>query len=236
MPIPSWLKQFNSLWLFDELRHDDRPLSKSAKIVVIGQFFEALTATIFKAEHAQPPEGWEAYPDVIHWNQNGRDILYEVKASKKGRHIIDGSQIDGYEKMLSTPFPFTNPDLRYVLYYYDGITLANFDVVRDLVSELSKSIRLALRIPFSLILKIKENSKQYDYDKWKADRRQHYFRINKIPSDLIMKQKAKGLREFFNLVIGPNALDGYHFKTVQIRPKRMLEHTTNSFEMIEVSH
>ncbi len=147
MPIPPWLRQHTDLFLFDDMKIVAKPLTVGGIKVLIGQFFEVLTAKLFNGTHSVNETGWEVYPDVVIWGNNCRDIIIESKASHTSI-VIDSKQYKFYKKLIGTEFPFNDPIIYYVLYIHSlkDIKKTYNDTI-ELTNALCKSVEMCLAVP-----------------------------------------------------------------------------------------
>lgn len=149
--MPEWLERFDSLWFFDNNKLSERKLTVPLIPIIVGQFFEVLTANIMNAEYSSRPDGWDVYPDVIKYDPKNGDELYEVKAGMDKVHI-HSDQLKGYENIISNEFPFHNPKVMYALYFHNVKNLhRKCKTVNQLVSELTKSINYSVILTYNQI-------------------------------------------------------------------------------------
>lgn len=233
MPRPPWLNQYEDLWLFDEMKENKVKVTAPMARVVIGQFFEVLAAAVLKAEHASPPDDWSVYPDVIKWGES--DTLYEIKGGAKG-FLIDVGQIYEYEKIMKTDFPFTKPDVKYILFAYDMKQIVkSHSTLSSLVKDLCRKVVFGVQFPFEIVRQLPDKMHQYSYGKWGVTRQHpNYLRFKVTDFRKWIEGGIEGIRENMVEYFGKEALD-WTFTSSLIKRKRILDCPVKPFNFIEVT-
>jgi len=239
MPKPYWVNNYEKLWLFNDMCHSQEKLKGGKTKVIVGQFYEELAAKMFKGEHAKNEERAAVYPDVICWNQNGgSDILIESKASYQGKHwIIDVQQIEEYNKLKENDFPFTKPDIYYVLFMHDVKDMAKrFGIVSELIKELCKNTIVAFKLSLEFVQEIAKNCQHYEYSvSWGRYEQghTHYIRFRPtITNQLATKNFDKIMEIFGKFCL--NFDKNWQISRKYCRNLEIIGNKINSFPLISV--
>jgi hypothetical protein len=192
MSNATWLSEYNQTDLFDRTVADKETVPCQA-YVVIGQFYEHLTARIFGAEIQGSKVEDSIFPDAVIWN-NGRvskDVLLEVKGSHR-QPLLDLWQMCEYRKMKRSTFPYTRPDVYYVLWFYGnqrqvrtGRGIARYgQTVGGIVNYLVEYTWSCVVLDINTIWNLAKASKHYSYESWQGGTRDKYVRWNSSTGEL----------------------------------------------------
>lgn len=161
MTTPRWMIEDAQETLFNEDKFIYQPIFGGGPTnTVIGQFFEQVAARMLgcKVEFPVSTE-WGTYPDLIKWNYNGSDILFEVKSTHRNP-LITVNQMKGYKEMTMSPFPFTNAKVYYVIFFYTIHHFhLNFSRYHDLFNALAQDIQVCYILPIDIMEELIKNLK-----------------------------------------------------------------------------
>lgn len=233
MPAPLWFTNHSDLWLFEECKRDQRKLSKPLTKVVIGQFFEVLIAQVLQAEHTEPNPSMDVYPDIIK-STSDHDYLYEVKASILSKTtLVDCKQMREYRKLQRTEFPFNDPVVTYAFCKYDLESPHRYGTVDRLIEALAQHVAVIVLMPLSVVYKIYEKAKHYDYGIWtRGDKRDSYIR----PPEFRFwnrKNYRESIRNSLRMIIGKEA-DALMMTKKRIKARSIYSYPVKDFVIVEV--
>jgi len=185
MNTPHWYTLYNQVDLFDSSKDIfNIHLSLSNVRIVIGQFFELLAGKILKANNELTNNN---NVDIVLWNNKSipYDLLFEVKGSKS-TFLFDYNQLVRYHKLKS--FPYTNPQLYYVLFLYNvPETHIQLVSVSNLLKRLSESIVSCLILPLDIVWKLSKCIPLLKYGQyWNTGGRELYLRLKESETRLLM--------------------------------------------------
>ena len=179
---PYWLDLYKQTDLFGTDKLNRIP-SRTEVYVIIGQFFEVLAREILGGELGDVDPVNNFQPDLIIWNKNGEsDIIVEVKGCnhKTGYGaLIDDDQIEFYEKLETSTFPYNNPNALYCIFYYqcDGIRDKGYSV-NKILSILAGGIIDSFLVSVLYMREICSPLKSKKYHGWKTREDQTYKRLS----------------------------------------------------------
>lgn len=230
-----WMHNYQQTYLFGETNPYVRITAFNSRVIV-GQFFELLTSKLFKKyEILSRPNGCDVQPDGAIWNVNNHDIIFECKATTRDAPLIDLSQHDNYKELKDSLFPFTDPEIYYILYSYttpiNGL-IKGSHTVDELIQNLCDGIECAIVLPIEIINRIVEVSDKKKYGKWQGYARDEYvrfkpsiFRVFKIPNkdSIFNGLKLMGLSE--------EELKPYRVRKYSIKDKSVIDKDVKTFPL-----
>lgn len=229
--LPFWLAEYYQVGLFADVKKTV-PLTNSNTRIIVGQFFELLTKNLFGGEYCS-----NGLPgDIVQWRGKRGDILLEVKSSSKS-HIIDMCQIEEYSDLR---FPFTNPTVYYVLWFYDLVRIREKCLNSDmLIDRLATSVNAVYVLPLRVVRWFTLSS-SYDYHtQWASGKRQKYGRWGVKTYNTLREGRRSSLADAMTLFskdrqVPPVSTDGLVLRRNVIGSASVMEVPVQRFPLVRV--